>query len=83
MIFATVLPVDNSSDIRVQSRVDFIPNTARPQAIMPVDLTQEEFHFTDDIENTSFPSSQINVVIASYRNTIGEGHNYFDMNCML
>ncbi|KAI0218021.1 hypothetical protein LSAT2_030236 [Lamellibrachia satsuma] len=68
--FAAALPVDSIYDSHAQSRVEFIPNTARPQAAMPVDLTQEEFHFTDDIENVSFPSSQINVVIASYRNTI-------------
>ena len=53
------------------SRVDFVPNTARPQPTMPIDLSKENFLSVDDVQMSPLPKSQISVVIASYDKTIG------------
>ena len=56
---------------RQPSRVDFIPNTARPQPTMPPDISREEYHDPSDIQTAPIPRSQIGTVISSYEKTIG------------
>ena len=53
------------------SKVDFVPNTARPQPSMPADLSKEEFLSRDDVQATPLPRGQVGVVMTSYDKTIG------------
>ena len=55
-----------------QSHVDFVPNTARPQPTMPVDLSKEDFLSVDDVQTSPLPRGQIGVVMSSYDKTIGK-----------
>ncbi|XP_052780184.1 cilia- and flagella-associated protein 54-like isoform X4 [Mya arenaria] len=55
---------------RVPSRVDFIPNTARPQPTMPPDISREEYADPSDVQTAPIPRSQIGTVISSYEKTI-------------
>lgn len=63
--------VSESALSRQPSRVDFIPNTARPQPTMPPDISREEYHDPSDVQTAPIPRSQIGTVIASYEKTIG------------
>ena len=56
---------------RVPSRVDFVPNTARPQPTMPPDISGEEYLDPSDVQLAPIPRSQIGTVISSYEKTIG------------
>ncbi|XP_052282343.1 cilia- and flagella-associated protein 54-like isoform X6 [Dreissena polymorpha] len=55
---------------RVPSRVDFVPNTARPQPTMPPDISREEYLDPSDVQTAPIPRSQIGTVVASYEKTI-------------
>ena len=63
-------PVDLTS--RLNSKVDFVKNTAHPQPDMPVDLMKEEFLSMDDVQTSPLPKGQISVVMSSYDKTIGK-----------
>jgi hypothetical protein len=53
------------------SKVDFQPNTARPQPTMPPDISQEDFEHVDDVQISCMPRSQLPTVLSSYEKTIG------------
>ncbi|XP_053377953.1 cilia- and flagella-associated protein 54-like isoform X4 [Mercenaria mercenaria] len=55
---------------RQPSRVDFIPNTARPQPTMPPDISREEYLDPSDVQTAPIHRSQIGTVITSYEKTI-------------
>ncbi|KAK3608116.1 hypothetical protein CHS0354_004771 [Potamilus streckersoni] len=55
---------------RQPSRVEFIPNTGRPQPTMPPDISQEQYFDPSDVVTTSIPKSQIGIVLSSYEKTI-------------
>lgn len=63
---------ENQLPSRGPSRVDFVPNTARPQPTMPMDLSKEEFLSVDDVQTSPLPKGQIGVVMSSYDKTIGK-----------
>ena len=54
-----------------ESRVDFVPTTAKPEPTMPPDLNKETYDSVDDIQTTTLPRSQFNVILSSYDKTIG------------
>ncbi|XP_021355787.1 cilia- and flagella-associated protein 54-like isoform X2 [Mizuhopecten yessoensis] len=63
----------NSSDLplsRQVSKVEFTPNTARPQPTMPLDISREEYLHIDDVQTSCMPRSQLGTVISSYEKTI-------------
>ncbi|XP_069141650.1 cilia- and flagella-associated protein 54-like isoform X4 [Argopecten irradians] len=63
----------NSSDLplsRQVSKVEFTPNTARPQPTMPLDISHEEYLHIDDVQTSCMPRSQLGTVISSYEKTI-------------
>lgn len=55
---------------RQPTKVDFKPNTARPQPTTPPDLMKEEFLSMDDVQTSPIPRSQLGHVIISYEKTI-------------
>ncbi|KAK3102398.1 hypothetical protein FSP39_011137 [Pinctada imbricata] len=55
---------------RHESRVEFVPTTARPQPTMPPDLSKEDYHGMDDVLTTCMPRSQLGTVLSSYEKTI-------------
>ncbi|KAK7503699.1 hypothetical protein BaRGS_00005238, partial [Batillaria attramentaria] len=55
---------------RQPTKVDFVPNTARPQPTTPPDLKQEEFLSMDDVQTSPIPRSQLGHVVVSYEKTI-------------
>lgn len=57
---------------RQPTKVDFVPNTARPQPTAPPDLALEEFLSMDDVQTSPIPRSQLGHVIISYDKTIGQ-----------
>ena len=66
------------------SKVDFLPNTARPQPTMPPDLSKEEFLSRDDVQTAPLPRGQIGAVMTSYDKTIGKWIGFRDADvCFL
>lgn len=57
---------------RQVSKVDFHPNTARPQPTMPQDISHEEFDNVEDVQTSCMPRSQLPTVLSSYEKTIGK-----------
>ncbi|XP_063397833.1 cilia- and flagella-associated protein 54-like isoform X1 [Mytilus trossulus] len=55
---------------RQVSKVEFQPNTARPQPTMPPDISHDEFEYVDDVQTSCMPRSQLPTVLSSYEKTI-------------
>ncbi|VDH93978.1 Hypothetical predicted protein, partial [Mytilus galloprovincialis] len=55
---------------RQVSKVEFQPNTARPQPTMPQDISHDEFEYVEDVQTSCMPRSQLPTVLSSYEKTI-------------
>lgn len=66
-----VIPAGDGFLSRQVSKVEFQPNTARPQPTMPPDISHDEFEYVEDVQTSCMPRSQLPTVLSSYEKTIG------------